>query len=96
VSASTSNPPERQATCRVSWCSQPGKRFGLCWTHGGGVWCPPGRRQGVGIQIELTGTMFVIVKRCCESNCARVALETSEFCSFHQPKHCLAGRTASI
>jgi hypothetical protein len=40
--------------------------------------------------------MFVIVKRCCESNCARVALETSEFCSFHQPKHCLAGRTASI
>lgn len=96
VTVSTSSPHERQATCRVSWCSQPGKRFGLCWTHGGGSYGLLDRPSRVGIQVELTGPVFVSVKRCCESNCVRVALETSEFCSFHQPKHRLAGRTASI
>ncbi|KAG3113021.1 hypothetical protein PI125_g7713 [Phytophthora idaei] len=24
-----------EVTCRVSWCEHPGKRYGLCWAHGG-------------------------------------------------------------
>ncbi|KUF95233.1 NFX1-type zinc finger-containing protein 1 [Phytophthora nicotianae] len=24
-----------EVSCRVSWCEQPGKRYGLCWAHGG-------------------------------------------------------------
>ncbi|TMW56870.1 hypothetical protein Poli38472_006880 [Pythium oligandrum] len=24
-------------SCRVTWCDRPGKRYGLCWTHGGGL-----------------------------------------------------------
>ncbi|KAG1699533.1 hypothetical protein DVH05_012943 [Phytophthora capsici] len=36
----TNDESQREVPCRVTWCEQVGKRYGLCWAHGGGKITP--------------------------------------------------------
>ncbi|KAL3661404.1 hypothetical protein V7S43_013607 [Phytophthora oleae] len=35
LSTETNDESQREIPCRVSWCEHAGKRYGLCWAHGG-------------------------------------------------------------
>ncbi|DBA00139.1 TPA: hypothetical protein N0F65_000462 [Lagenidium giganteum] len=35
AAADDASDSSREPACRVKWCTRPGKRFGLCWAHGG-------------------------------------------------------------
>ncbi|KAG1684602.1 hypothetical protein DVH05_010657 [Phytophthora capsici] len=35
VPMETNDESQKEVSCRVTWCEQVGKRYGLCWAHGG-------------------------------------------------------------
>ncbi|KAG7391906.1 hypothetical protein PHYPSEUDO_003112 [Phytophthora pseudosyringae] len=77
---------QAEVPCRVAWCEHAGKRYGLCWAHGGGTsfaWSFGGDK-GASLTNGCARVVGVLVKKCCARNCAKMALATGEFCSIHE------------